>query len=137
MRRRLPALTSVVLSLRAWPPLLRDSEKVPKSPVAPRDLDRLRSLPMRAVRAIVIAGISFFAAGCDNVCDEVAEEAEASGCAQGLPEDDDQGVTEAQSECSGQREQYAECLLDFTDNVCFISAEEAQSVEACMNGGES
>lgn len=88
---------------------------------------------MRAVRVVLVAGICFVVAGCENVCDEVAEEAEASGCAQGLPEDDET-VTEAATECSGQRELYAQCLLDFTDNVCFISADEAIQVEGCMNG---
>ena len=132
MRDRLPSLTAPLVSSfgePAWPSRLHGL-------VESWDRDRLRFLAMRAVRAIVIAGVSLIAAGCDTVCDEVAEEAEASGCAQGLPEDDE-GAAAAQADCSGQRERYAECLLDFADNVCFINAEEAQAVEACMNGGGS
>ncbi len=90
---------------------------------------------MRAVRVVVGLGLAVLIGGCENVCDEVAEEAEASGCAQGLPEDDGE-VTEVEAECSGSREKYAQCLLDFTDNVCFISSEEAIGVEGCMNGQE-
>jgi hypothetical protein len=81
---------------------------------------------------VLVAGVCLLLAGCENVCDEVAEEAEASGCAQGLPEDDG-GVTEVETTCEGQAEHFAQCLLDFTDNVCFISAEESVQVEACMN----
>lgn len=84
------------------------------------------------VAALALVGLG--AAGCESVCDEVAEEAEASGCATGLPEDDGD-VSDEAAECEGEAEKRAQCLLDFTDNVCFITDEESQNVAACMSGG--
>ncbi|NUO54882.1 MAG: hypothetical protein HOV80_39075 [Polyangiaceae bacterium] len=88
---------------------------------------------MKPPRAFFFVALAALTMGCEDVCEEVAEEAEASGCAQGLPEDDGE-LPEAATECKGQREQYAQCLLDFTDNVCFITDEERLLVEGCMNG---
>lgn len=88
---------------------------------------------MKPPRAFFLFALAVFTMGCEDVCEEVAEEAEASGCAQGIPEDDG-ALPEAATECDGQREQYAQCLLDFTDNVCFITDEERLLVEGCMNG---
>ncbi len=71
--------------------------------------------------------------GCENVCDEVAEEAEASGCAGTLPADEE-SLPEAATKCEGSRERRAECLLDFSENVCFLSDEELQAIDACVEG---
>lgn len=74
------------------------------------------------------------AAGCQTVCDEVAEEAEAGGCAVGvLPDDSNQ---DSDLECSGDRELRATCLLDNTDNVCSITEDEARHVEECIVAGD-
>lgn len=90
--------------------------------------------------------LSLAASGCASVCDEVADEAEASGCASGqLPEacaEDDadcqsvlcsgeQAVTEDLTVCEGVRERRAQCLLDFTQNVCSISTDEAEELRQC------
>lgn len=85
----------------------------------------------------VIAGIIFLAAlasGCSSVCDEVADEAEAGGCALGvLPADDD---GEELTTCEGVREARAQCLLDITDNVCAITDEQADELAACYEAAD-
>lgn len=85
----------------------------------------------------VIAGIIFLASltwGCSSVCDEVADEAEAGGCAVGvLPADDD---GDELTTCEGVREARAQCLLDLTDNVCAITDEQADELAACYEAAE-
>jgi hypothetical protein len=90
---------------------------------------------MHRPRVVALLVLGLGVGGCENVCEEVAEEAEASGCAEGLPEDTAGELPEVATECDGEREKYAECLLDFTENVCFITDEERLQVEGCMNGG--
>ena len=76
-----------------------------------------------------------FGAGCSSVCDEVADEAEAGGCAVGvLPEDDG---TEELTTCEGEREAQAECLLDLTQNVCAITEAEAEALAACYEAAQN
>lgn len=85
------------------------------------------------ILAVVLVG-----SGCATVCDEVADEAEASGCAQGvLPETGGGTSTESLTECSGVREARAQCLLDLTENVCSQTEEEAAALKACYAAAES
>jgi hypothetical protein len=69
-------------------------------------------------------------AGCSTVCEEVADEAEASGCAVGTQD----GSEEPEPvECTGDLEKRAQCLLDNTDNVCSITEAEAAKVAECIS----
>lgn len=90
---------------------------------------------MRPLLGVCLA-FALAAMGCSTVCDEVAEEAEASGCAAGvLPEDVDAEDTELTT-CEGEREARAQCLLDLTDNVCAITEEEAIALAACYEAAQ-
>jgi len=83
--------------------------------------------------------------GCASVCDEVADEAEASGCATGeLPDacvdgecestlcEGEQAVTQDLAVCEGVREMRAQCFLEFTQNVCSISDSESEGLKQCF-----
>jgi hypothetical protein len=88
---------------------------------------------MRALHGLSL-GLSLVLAGggCASICDEVADEAEAGGCAKGvLPEDLDEEATEELTSCEGEREARADCLLELTENVCNISDQEAEALAAC------
>jgi hypothetical protein len=77
------------------------------------------------VAAALVAGTT----GCSTICDEVADEAEASGCAVGAPES---GESVEPVDCAGDLEKRAQCLLDNTENVCSITEAEAQKVADCI-----
>ncbi len=85
----------------------------------------MRCLSMVALGAALVA----LGAGCSTICDEVADEAEASGCAVGAPAD---GSEPDPVECTGELETRAQCLLDNTENVCSITEAEAQKVTDCI-----
>jgi len=89
-------------------------------------------------RASVLSVLAFSTGlgGCETICDEAADEAEASGCAVGvLPED----VTEAEADeltaCEGDSELRATCLVENTSNVCSFTDEEALRVDECVKAG--
>ena len=94
---------------------------------------RLLSSRASAVGALLL---SLVVTGCETICDEVADEAEAGGCAIGVLPDD---VTDEEGEelatCEGDRELRATCLVDNTSNVCSITAEEAVLVDECVAAG--
>ena len=79
------------------------------------------------VAAIVVCGS--LGAGCSTVCDDVANEAEASGCAVGGQQDSEASDP---PECTGDLEKRAQCLEDETDNVCSITEAEAAKVAECV-----
>lgn len=76
-------------------------------------------------------GVAFasVANGCGTVCDEVVDEAEANGCTNAPPSDDESLDPQ---ECEGDLEKRANCLLDLTDNICAITEEEEKALEACF-----
>ena len=74
--------------------------------------------------------------GCTSVCDEVAEEAEAGGCAVGVLPVDTEAENEDLKTCEGEREARAQCLLDLTDNLCAITEEEAVTLAACYEAAQ-
>lgn len=94
---------------------------------------RLASGRASAVCALLL---SLAAAGCETVCDEAADEAEAGGCAVGvLPEDVTDEEAEELATCEGDRELRATCLIENTSNVCSITEEEALAVDECVKAG--
>lgn len=94
---------------------------------------RLASSRARAVCALLL---SVAVTGCETICDEVADEAEAGGCAVGvLPEDVTEEEAEELATCEGDRELRATCLVENTSNVCSITADEALAVDECVAAG--
>jgi hypothetical protein len=80
--------------------------------------------------------LSIAVSGCETICDEVADEAEAGGCAVGvLPEDVSDEEAEELAVCEGDRELRATCLAENTSNVCSITEEEAALVDECVKAG--
>lgn len=84
----------------------------------------------RAVRAVGVVATLGLLAGCGTICDEVADEAEASGCAVGGDETSDTAPPEV--ECKGEVEKRAQCLQDNSENVCSITDEEAEKITQCI-----
>ena len=86
---------------------------------------------MRVARLGTILFALWAAAGCRTVCEEVADEAEASGCGVGVPPGSGGAAAEEAPACEDAREARAQCLLDNTENVCALSAEEQKLVADC------
>lgn len=74
--------------------------------------------------------LALITGACRTVCDEVADEAEASGCAVGVLPGTGGGDSEAPS-CEDDREKRATCLLDNSENVCALSDAEQKAVADC------
>ncbi|NUP10305.1 MAG: hypothetical protein HOW73_30005 [Polyangiaceae bacterium] len=90
---------------------------------------------LRTMGLVVVAGVT--TVGCSSVCDEVAEEAEAGGCAVGVLPDEEDGNTEELTSCEGVREAKAQCLLDLTESVCAVTEDEAAALAACYEAAEN
>lgn len=100
----------------------------------------MRLSPRRGVGLTPIVelfALGLLASACSSVCDEVAEEAEANGCAKGvLPEDGDDGEEELTT-CEGAREARAHCYLDLTQNVCAMTEDESAALIACIEAAQN
>src|SRR5690606_29498172 len=95
-----------------------------------------RRVDMRVLPSLCLM-VALGATGCSSVCDEVADEAEAGGCAKGVLPDVDDDELDDLTTCEGAREAKAQCYLDLSQNVCAITENEAAALEACLAAAQN